>query len=65
MKNILIIDELYATPSVQVTFDKDDDLKISGGGLEGFYVLDQMHFHWGGSEHKFGTIRYTNKFNKQ
>jgi len=40
------------------------DITISGGGLPGTYVLEQVHLHWGenddtGSEHRVDAAAHT------
>lgn len=44
-------------PSVQVVVGAPENIVLKGGGLEGEYVFDQMHFHWG-SEHTIDGRRY-------
>ncbi|CAG0896414.1 unnamed protein product [Darwinula stevensoni] len=46
-----------------VTFSTRKTPRVSGGGLPGLYVLDQLHFHWGsnpyrGSEHTLFGFRF-------
>lgn len=36
--------------SVQIDVSSDQEYVLTGGGLPGAYVMDQMHFHWK-SEH--------------
>lgn len=43
--------------TVKVTPTVDYEIAITGGGLPGKYILDNIHFHWG-SEHLFGGYRF-------
>jgi carbonic anhydrase len=48
--------------SVQVTTNLNN-IRVKGGGLQGEYVLEQLHFHWGandnvGSEHHLNGREY-------
>lgn len=42
----------------------DNEVEVSGGGLNGMYSVTQFHFHWGdkelhpGSEHTIDDYRY-------
>lgn len=42
--------------AVQIDIVEDQDYKITGGGLPGIYIMDQMHFHWS-SEHTLNNNR--------
>ncbi|XP_035913451.1 carbonic anhydrase 1-like [Anopheles stephensi] len=42
--------------SVQIS-NRDPAVTIQGGGLDGRFALDQMHFHWG-SEHTIDKTRF-------
>lgn len=42
---------------VQIDIAPDQEYVLTGGGLPGAYVMDQMHFHWG-SEHLINGQRY-------
>jgi len=51
------------TVQVQLTPDPTSSAEMTGDGLNGPYVLGQMHFHWGkgghqGSEHTVGGVKY-------
>jgi len=62
--------------SVKIEFSKDVQPSISGGGLNGTYNFDSLHFHWGkqnnlGSEHiidhkpapmEVHVVHYNSKF---
>ena len=51
--------------TVQITFENQQRISLSGGGLSGEYTFLQFHFHWGqknikskGSEHKIDGNAY-------
>ncbi|XP_008482946.1 carbonic anhydrase 1 [Diaphorina citri] len=35
----------------------EKEIGIAAGGLYNYYILDSIHFHWGGSEHTFNGQR--------
>lgn len=43
--------------SVQVIIPEDKQIEVSGGGLPGTYIFEQMHWHWW-SEHTIDGLRY-------
>lgn len=43
--------------AVQIDISPEQEYVLTGGGLPGAYVMDQMHFHWG-SEHLINGQRY-------
>lgn len=44
--------------SIQLDVPEGQDYIMTGGGLPGTFLLDQMHFHWG-SEHTINGDRYS------
>lgn len=43
--------------TVQIDLTDSQECFMTGGGLPGIYVMDQMHFHWA-SEHTINGERY-------
>ncbi|KAI5700917.1 hypothetical protein M8J75_004185 [Diaphorina citri] len=44
--------------TVVLKLDQNEkEIGIAAGGLYNYYILDSIHFHWGGSEHTFNGQR--------
>lgn len=54
-KIVLFIYGFLLSP-VQIYFPESQECFMTGGGLPGIYVMDQMHFHWA-SEHTINGER--------
>lgn len=49
--------ENFLWSTVQIDLTDSQECLMTGGGLPGIYVMDQMHFHWA-SEHTINRERY-------
>lgn len=60
---ILLLHQIFLSCTVKFKL-LENEVEVSGGGLNGTYSAIQFHFHWGdtahhsGSEHKIDGFRY-------